>query len=426
MNKKKFLIIGCGTAGLSALKKIRTINAQHEVKLITMEPHLPYSPTSLPYLISERIHEPEIPLVAEDFFHRMNAELVRDQRVEGIDPQQRKVIYNDLKEDSYDSLLIATGSEPLFPSLPGLDKRKASCLRTLDDARDLMRKMKKVRTALILGAGLIGMHIAECLAEKGVKVKVVEMLPRILPAYFDEDASRMIQSALEKAGVECFTHRRVVEAGWQKNRCELFIAGGEVLKGDLLLIAAGVKPRIPFRKESGIEVNEGIRVDHGMRTNDPNIFAAGDVAEAKGFLTGEKGLNPILPNAVEQGKIAGSNMAGGHVEYEGWLPMNTFSYSGRFAVSVGRLHPSESDGVGIEKEKDGKTYKKIIYKNGRLLGATFIHPIDAPLHPGVFHYLITKKVDIRGYEERLLNRPGEVSLWLMHEAERSKTEALEE
>ncbi len=426
MNKKKLLIIGCGTAGLSALKKIRTIDAQHEVKLITMEPHLPYSPTSLPYLISERIQESEIPLVAEDFFHRMNAELVRGKRVERIDTRQRKVIYHDLEKESYDSLLIATGSEPLFPALPGLDKKKACCLRTLDDARDLMTKMKEIGTAIILGAGLIGMHMAECLAERGVKVKVVEMFPQILPAYFDRDASQIIQSALEEAGVECFTHRRVVEVGWGKGGCEVLVQGGEVLKAELLLVAAGVKPRIPFLEGSGIEVNDGIWVDQGMRTNDPNVFAAGDAAEAKGFLTGKRGLNPILPNAVEQGKIAGSNMAGRQVEYEGWLPMNTFNYSGHLAVSVGKLHPSEDDETGIEKEKDGKTYKKIIHKDGRLLGAAFIHPIDTQLHPGVFDYLIRKKVDIRGYEEKLLNRPAEVSLCLMHEAERRKTEALED
>jgi phenylglyoxylate dehydrogenase epsilon subunit len=423
LGKKRFLMIGCGTAALSALKQMRRINSQDEVKLITMEPYLPYSPTSLPYLLSKRIKESEIPMATDDFFDRMKAELVRGKRVEHIDIGRGEVTCNVHERESYDCLLIATGSEPALPSIPGLNNQPAFHLRTLDDAKKLLMKMKGTRTAIILGAGLIGLHMAECLAERKVRVTVVEMLSHILPTYFDPDASRMIQDVLEKHGVRFFTGHRASEVSWKKSGVEVSLEGGRILKADLLLIATGVKPRVSFLKGSGIKINEGIWVDSEMRTNVSNIFAAGDVAEARNFLTGDYGLNPILPNAAEQGKIAGNNMVGSKVEYEGWLPMNTFNYFGHLAVSVGKPTPCDGDEARVEKIEDKGIYKKIIYKGGRLLGATFL---DINLHSGVIQYLIKKRVEIRGYEEGLIRMPVEISLWLMHEAEKRGAESLED
>lgn len=423
MKKKKSLIIGCGTAALNALKRMRTIDSQDEVKLITMEPFLPYSPTSLPYFISGRIKEPEIPMVSDDYFCQMKAELVRGKRVEQIDIGREEIIYDSKERESYDSLLIATGSEPVLPPIPGLNDQQALHLRTLDDAKELMSKIEETQSAIILGAGLIGMHMAECLAVRGMKVMVVEMLPQILPAYFDGDASRMIQSVLEGHGVVFFTNHRASEVGWQNSGAEVLLEGGEVIRADLLLIATGVKPRVSFLEGSGIKIHEGILVNGEMRTNISNVFAAGDVAEAKNFLTGGKGLSPILPNAVEQGKIAGSNMAGKQVEYKGWLPMNTFNYFDHLAISVGKPNPSQGDQVRVEKDVNRGIYKKIIHRDGRLLGATFL---DTDLHSGVLQYLIKKRVEIRGYEEGLMKMPGEISLWLMHEAEKREAESLED
>lgn len=404
---------------------MRKIDSQDEVKLITMEPFPPYSPTSLPYLISGRIKEAEITMVSDDYFHQMKAELVRGKRVEQIDIGKEEIIYDSKKREPYDSLLIATGSEPVLPPIPGLNDQQALHLRTLDDAKKLMAKIEGAQSVIILGAGLIGMHMAECLAVRGMKVMVVEMLPQILPAYFDGEASRMIQSVLEGHGVVFFTNHRASEVGWQNSGAEVLLEGGEVIMADLLIIATGVKPRVTFLEGSGIKIHEGILVDGEMRTNISNVFAAGDVAEAKNFLTGEKGLNPILPNAVEQGKIAGSNMAGKQVEveYEGWLSMNTFNYFDHVAISVGKPNPSHGDQIRVEQDVNRCIYKKIIYRDARLLGATFL---DTDLHSGVLQYLIKKRVEIRGYEEELMKMPGEISLWLMYEAEKREAESLED
>jgi len=422
LNKKKILIVGCGTAALAALKQIRKINSQAEVRLVSMESHLPYSPTSLPYVISGRMKEAEIAMATEDFFKKMDAELLRGKKVERVNTAEGTVLIDSGETESYDALLIATGSEPVMPQIPGLDRGQALVLRTLDQARDLAARMRGSKTAIVLGAGLIGMHVAQCLAEKGVQVKVVEMLTSILPAYFDKDASSMIQRELAGHGITFFTGRKAAKVTWKKNGVEIKLEGGEALEADLLLVATGVAPRIAFLQGSGIEMNGGIKVDSRMRTSVTNVFAAGDVASAKGFLTGEHGVNAILPNAAEQGKIAGSNMAGMVMEYEGWLPMNAFKFFGHLAVSVGKASPSAGDEV-LAETRGENGYRRLICNNGLLLGATFI---DTDVNTGVFQYLIRKRVDVGPHKEMLLRAPRETSLWLMQDAERKATISLEE
>ncbi len=423
MEKKKHVIIGCGTAALAALKQIRKVNTEDEIKLVTMEPHLPYSPTALPYLVSGHVRESDISMVADDFFDLMKAVLVRGKRVERLDTAKAEILYDSGEREAYDSLLIATGSEPLFPPIPGLPNEQALQLRTLDHARELIARMKASRTAVVLGGGLIGMHVAECLAEHGIRVQVVEMLPHILPAYFDSDASGMIQQVLEKHGVTFFTGCRAKEAAWKKGSVELSLEGCELLKADMLLVATGVKPRTAFLNGSGVKINGGIPVDSEMRTNVSNVFAAGDVASARSFLTGEHGLNPILPNAAEQGKVAGSNMAGRKRGYEGWLPMNTFNFFGHRAVSVGKAAPEDGDEVVLEKDSGAQTFKKFILKGGKLLGATFL---DTDVDAGVFQYLIRRRVEVGPHRERLVQAPRETSLWLMREAEKRETISIED
>jgi len=423
LEKKKHIIIGCGTAALAALKQMRKNNSEDEIKLVTMEPHLPYSPTSLPYLISGKIKESEIPMVSDDFFDQMKAVWVRGKRVDHVDTEKGEVLYDSRERESYDTLLIATGSEPVLPPIPGLENEQVLQMRVLDHARDLMKRMKGTQAAIILGAGLIGMHVAECLAEHGVQVKVVEMLPRILPAYFDEDASGMIQRVLEKHGVSFFVGRRAKEVAWKKRSAEVSLEEGEPLQTDLLMVATGVRPRVAFLNGSDVKIKDGILVDSTMKTSVENVFAAGDVAEAKSFLTGEHGLNPILPNAAEQGKVAGSNMVGEKKEYSGWLPMNTFNFFGHRAVSVGKILPAKDDEVLLEKDDKNGTYRKIVCRQDRLLGATFL---DTDVDAGVFQYLIRGRVEIGPHKKTLIRQPREVSLWLMRESEKKATVSIEE
>ena len=160
-----------------------------------------------------------------------------------------------------------------------------------------------------------------------------------------------------------------------------------------------------------------------MRTNLPNVFAAGDVAESADFFTGRRGLNPILPGAVCQGRVAGRNMVDQITEYEGSLPMNTFNFFGHLAVSVGKSEPSEGDDVFVKKDGKRGTYRKLLFREDRLLGAAFL---DTDVDAGVFQYLIRRKVNLGQHKKRLVEAPREASLWLMQEMEKRETVSLED
>jgi phenylglyoxylate dehydrogenase epsilon subunit len=420
--KKKHLIIGCGTAALSALKQIRKVSSEDVVKLVTMESHPPYSPMSLPYVVSKRVSRSDIQMVDDDFFKQMDATLLTNRRVLQVDPGNRNVTYDNGEGEGYDRLLIATGSEPIVPPL----LKAAGCFgfHVMDDCLNVIDQLKNKRRVGILGAGLVAMELAVALKERGCQVTVIAPRERILRRYFDTEASRWIIDIFEKNGVRI--HLNWGEAtSAQKSEGEIRVRFGQdrKLETDMLIAGIGVIPRVSFLRDSGIAINEGIRVDRRMRTNVPTVFAAGDVAEAADFFTGQEGLNPILPNAVHQGRVAGSNMVDKELDYEGWLPMNTFNFFGHLAVSVGKAAPSGGEDVLTEKNGSRASYRKIICKGGRLLGAAFI---DTDVDVGVFQYLIRKKIDLGKHPDLLLQAPRETGLWLMHEAEKRETLSIEE
>jgi phenylglyoxylate dehydrogenase epsilon subunit len=390
--------------------------------VLTMEHYPPYSPMSLPYVVSERIQQSNIQMVPDDFFDHMNATFLQEKKVVGIATGEHKIIYENGKHDRYDRLLVATGSDPMIPSL--LKDVGGIGFHVMDDYLALVQQLKRKKKVTVLGAGLVAMELAAALQEKGHEVHVIAPRERILRSYFDIEASSRIIDLFADAGVSInLEWGEATGAERTKSDIHIHFSHDKTIATEILIVCIGVKPRVAYLTGSGIDVNEGVMVDRQMRTNIPNIFAAGDVAEAANFFTGQLGVNPILPNAVSQGKIAGSTMADQHAEYDGWLSMNTFNFFGHLATSIGKTVPSEGDEVLIEQDKGNGLYRKIICNDNRLLGAAFI---DTDIDAGVIHYLIRQKTGIGPYKEMLLQTPREVSLWLMNEAERNETISQEE
>jgi phenylglyoxylate dehydrogenase epsilon subunit len=198
-------------------------------------------------------------------------------------------------------------------------------------------------------------------------------------------------------------------------------AGGDEIETDVLLACIGVKARTSFLHGSTIGVNEGIVVDTRMKTNIPNIFAAGDVAEARDFFSGRNRVNPILPNAASQGRVAGSNMADEACEYEGSLAMNAFNFFEHLANSIGKVTADEGDQV-LKDMRNG-SYARLVFTGDRFTGASFL---DVDVDAGVIRHLIRKKIQIGKQKEMLLKAPREVGFWLMNEAEKKETLSKEE
>ncbi len=407
MAVRKQLIIGCGSAALSALERIRALSSVDEVKLVTMEDHLPYSPASLPYLLSGKIGEPDLWMKNEEYFKTHKATLARKKEVIQVVPEKKKVIYRDGASDDYDALLISTGSEPILPKIKGLEEAGIQSLRTLFDCRRLLTQLEGRKGIVILGTGMVAMKIAAALLERSYPVILIEKEEHIMHLYFKEEAEEYIRDIfIEKGGI-FYTGVDVAEVDRKGDKIRVSLSDGRFLDTDVLINATGMRSRVSSIEGTEIKVNDGILVDDRMRTNVDDIYAAGDVAEGIDFVTGKPRMNATISNAVRQGEVAGANMAGESDVYEGGIPAMVFQFFSNQAISIG-LTTAGSRDSHIVKEKDDqhRKFKKLIFKGERLVGGMFLND---QVDPGIVLYLIRKKADISPYKEALFERTKPLS-----------------
>jgi phenylglyoxylate dehydrogenase epsilon subunit len=415
MQHTHYLIVGASHAALSALHAIRLHDAEQEVTLLTRDDSLPYSPTVLPYVVSGRSDPGRVFLRDESYFAQHKVNYMRGAKVQKVNAGQNAVELADGNRIGFDKLLLATGAAPLLPPIPGLDALRFHVLRTLDDAVALRKALPRVKRALVLGGGLIGMHAAENLAKGGVEVSVVETQAHVLSGYFDAEASAMIEQVFAAKGVRLLTGKGVARFAAQGEGCRATLADGSELEADLLLVATGVAPVTDFLEGSGIETGRGVLVDEHMRTSVANIWAAGDVAQARGFFTDDRIINGILPDAVDQGRIAGMAMAEdpGTKTYAGGVPLNTYSFFGQQAVSVG-VHEDalKQPGVEVQKQVDSaqNRYLKIVLKDNRLAG---IFGVNSAFDPGIMWELILRAIDLGDEKLAFLRAPQQTARALM-------------
>jgi len=415
MQHAHYLIVGASHAALSALHAIRLHDAEGEVTLLTRDDSLPYSPTVLPYVVSGRSDPGRVFLRDDAYFAEHKVNYLRGAKVQKVNASASAVELADGSKIGFDKLLLATGAAPMLPPVPGLAGLKFHVLRTLADAVSLRAALPRVKRALVLGGGLIGMHAAENLAKAGVTVSVVELQPHVLAGYFDAEASAMIEQVFAGKGVRLLTGMSLASVATQGDGFCAKLAGGSELDADLLLVATGVAPVTDFLAGSGVATERGVLVDAHMRTNVANIWAAGDVAQARGFFTGERIINGILPDAVDQGRIAGMAMAGdpGAKDYAGGVPLNTYSFFGQQAVSVG-VHEGalEQSGVEVQKQADAaeNRYLKIVLKNNRLAG---IFGVNSAFDPGIMWELILRGIDLGEEKLAFLRSPQQTARALM-------------
>ncbi|MDP2825090.1 MAG: FAD-dependent oxidoreductase [Sulfuritalea sp.] len=412
MEHTKYLVVGSSHAALEAVTAIRMHDAEGSLMLLTRDTHLPYSPTVLPYVVSGRSAAEGVFLRDDDFFAANRVDYKRGSALKALHVGRNAAELADGSEIVYEKVLLATGSAPAIPPIPGIDQVSYHVLRTLDDATKLHAAIKQSKQAVVLGAGLVGMHAAENLVKAGAKVTIVEMAKQLTDGYFDPVAARMIEKAFTDNGARILTGSRVVKLAPSAVGTTLTLENGTTLEADLLLVATGVKPNMDYLAGSQVEHDKGILVSDTMQTSLANVWAAGDCAQAKDFFTEDKVMNAILPDATEQGRIAGMAMAGdpGLKKYPGGVPLNTYHFFGRHAISVGSSKlPAGAEVVTRFDEASGR-YLKAIFKDGCLLG---IYGVNEFFDAGVMCQLILRRIDLSPVKERFLAEPMKVGREIM-------------
>lgn len=400
---KQYIIIGNSAAGIAAVEAIRKQDKTSKITVLSDEDYPAYCRCLISYYLAGDIKEDKIIYRPESFYKENNIELLLNKKVTRVDPKKSRVICEDKTQFNYDALLIATGASPKFPEgLKGIKKRGVLGFRTIKDTKDIVGLLPVTKAACVLGGGLIGLKAAYGLKKRGIDVKVIIKSRQVLSQMLDFEAAGFVQRKLEENGIQIILGTDVTEVIGDGDIKAVKLDSGKALEASLIIIGKGVAPNAELIKDTEIKINEGIIANNLMQTNVANIYTAGDVCESFDLALGQYSMNALWPVAVEQGKICGTNMAGGNLNYDGSVGMNSIGFFGLPVVSLGIFKIKEGDTSFKELKlcniKDN-LYKKIILKGNLVVGAIFAGDIK---NSGVFLRLIRERIDVSSFKDKLL------------------------
>ena len=399
----KYLILGNGPTGVIAAETLRQADPAGDIVLAGSEPEPPYSRMAIPYLLEGNIDESGTWLrKSADHYEKLRI-AQRAGRAVALDAEQRSVLFHDGGRETYDRLLVATGSHPVRPPIPGIDLPQVQTCWTLEDARAIAALARPGSRVVQLGAGFIGCIIMEALHARGVALTVVEMGDRMVPRMMTPSAGTLIREWVESKGIRVRTQAGVerVDAG-RDAPLVVKLTTGESLPCDLLIVAAGVAPNVGFLDATPVHVAKGVLVNERMETSVPGIYAAGDVAEAPDLFTGAHLVSAIQPNAADQARVAALNMAGHEVRLPGVLAINVLDTLGLISTSFGQWWgTAPQDGVEL-LDRPRQRYISLQFQGDVLIGAT---AIGLTQHVGVLRGLIQNRTRLGRWKSILLQAP---------------------
>jgi len=323
---KRIVIIGAHAAGVDAASAARKTDRTAEITLITEERNAGYSRCGLPFVIGGQIPSfSSLIVFPPSFYQMMKLNLKTETKVTAINTGNKTIDTIDKTGKTeaipYDSLIIATGASSFMPPIKGKEKQGIHSLRTLEDGEKIDHAIKGgAKTAIVMGAGLIGLETAIAFLERGLKTTVVELLPQILPQMLDADMAKIVQEMLQQKGINILTGKGVEEFVGQEKVTGI-VAGGERINADLFVSAFGVRANTQLAASAGIALGDtkAIKTNARMETSAKDVYAIGDCAEATHIVTQKPALPQLGTVAVRQGKVAGINSAGGYALFTGVL-----------------------------------------------------------------------------------------------------------
>lgn len=459
----KHVILGAGPAGVIAAETIRKHAPHDTITLVGDEPEAPYSRMAIPYLLIGNIAEAGTHLRHQaDHFARQRIEVMRGLRAVSVNTQAQTVKLSDGRVLPYDRLLVATGSRPASPPIPGINSAGVHPCWTLADARAIMALAKPGARVVQMGAGFIGCIIMEALAMRGVQLSVVEMGDRMVPRMMGPTAGGMIKDWCERKGVKVYTSARVEaiesaagaaagaakptaeDPGWLAKLASLLgfgdepatqgpatpaagaglsvrLSTGQTLRADLVISATGVKPNVDFLQGCGVNIKTGILTDARMATNVPHVYAAGDCAEAFDQASGTHVVSAIQPNAADEARIAALNMVGQAATLQRVPQINVLDTLGLISASFGQWQ-GVPGGEHVElTDRAADRHLSLQFSGDRLVGCNSIGWTD---HVGVMRGLVEGEVSLGPWKQTLLKDPTKLMEAYLDRAQGAATHAL--
>ena len=411
-----YVIIGSGVAGIAAIEAIRSIDSASSITLIGDDPYGFYSRPGLAYYLTGELHDKALfPRTADDL-RKLNFHYIRGQVTKIL--RAGHILELDTQSTvSYGRLLIAVGAQALPLEVPGADLDGVLKLDHMSDAKLILKHARRGKTAVVVGGGITALELVEGLLSRGMKVHYLLRGDRYWSNVLDEHESRIIEHRLREEDVTLHHHAEVIEVTGSNGKVNgIRLLNGQLLKCDLLAYAIGIRPRVSLAKQAGLAIDRGILVNEYLQTNDPDIFAAGDVAQAYDPMSGRSILDSLWTPARQQGFTAGLNMAGKKTAYLKAPPFNVTRLAGLTTTIIGTVgRGRDVDLAGIARG-DSETWRQlpdcIVAQTGfevnrlrllvgekTLLGAILIGDQQLSL---ALEKIISNKVDISSIREKLL------------------------
>jgi nitrite reductase (NADH) large subunit len=372
-SSRKILVVGSGAAGLAAVRAARTQDSGAQITMFGLENRLPYYRLRLIEYIGKSIKYDELEINKEEWFKQNNIQLELASKVTAIDTDAKKISIND-KEYSYDSLVLATGSFPIMPPFKGAGLAGVHSIWTWDDIAEINKSLEKAKNAVVIGGGLLGLEAAYKLSEMGLKVSLIEGMPRLLPKQLDEEGSEVFRGKVQSLGIQVFCGVSVAGfEGDDNGRVkQVRMADDTLLDADIVIVSVGVAPNTAIFKDRGFDLDRFLKVNDKMVTNIKDVYAAGDLASVDGRWFGQWSV------ASSQGQVAGTNAAGGNAVYKIIDVPYMLNTMGTKVACAGETSIVQSDSSEISYEIDQKLdevkfdYSKLVFRDGLFVGYILI------------------------------------------------------
>lgn len=364
-----YLIIGNGVAANSAAEDIRKLDPQGEIMMFSKEKyHFYYVPALPEYLAGEK-EVKDFTVHNAQWYEKNRINLYLETEIAEIDPRQRAAFAKSGEKFPYDKLLLTCGGNSFIPSIPGCQSDGVFALRTIADADAIRERAKRSKKAVMIGGGLLGLEAGNGLRKMDLEISVVEFSARLLPRQMDVAGAVILRRQMEDMGFRFYLEAKIREIVREKEGLAVYLEGGEKLSAEIVLISAGVRPELALAKSLGLAIDKGVKVDDSMKTGMQDIYAAGDLIEHQGRFYG------IWPASMEQGRIAGANMAGQEVKYRGTVPSNILKVAGIDLVSAGEIDAEGKMESIVLKDGAGGTYRKLVLQDKIITGMILLGDI---------------------------------------------------
>lgn len=405
----RHLIIGGGTAGMNAMRAIREEERERsEITLVTAE--RPYSRMVLPYYLDRSIAESHVFTATASVLAQWGVKTLAGRRATGLDVGANVCTLDGGDKVEYDDCLIATGSSAVRAPVPGAEGRGVHSFWTLEQCRELIAQTTPGSHVVMVGAGFISFTILNSILALGAKLTIVEIAERILPRMIDATGAELTAKWLTDHGVAVRAGARLTSITEVDGGKRLTFAEGPEIVADVVIMATGIRTNLEWLKDSGITIDRGIVVDDHLRSNVPNVYAAGDVAQGRELIGGASAVHAIEPTAQEHGRVVGANMAGRDVRYAGSLLMNIVEVCHLDIASFGAWDDPAAEAVSAVKP-ERPAYRKLLFTGDRLTGAIILgrsSDIWTTNDVGMLKGLVQSQVSLARFKDHLRANPFDV------------------